>query len=201
MAKQRTFKEDELPFVIETLQNYNAREASEIISDKLGRKFSHDTIKAWRLRHGIKHKFNGAFPKGHTPWNKGKKMTKEQLKNHKGFETGHGNYSHGHPVGHERLFVDGVIRVKQPDGYWKSKAKIVYEEHTGITIPKDEYVIHIDGDRTNFDIENLKHVTRYDILTLNRHGAIGSGDEDYMDVLINIQKLRSILAKESKKDE
>ena len=74
------------------------------------------------------------------------------------------------PVGSERADNrDGCIRIKtaEPDK-WELKHKLIYEKHHG-KIKKDSVVIFLDGDKNNFDISNLKCITRNQSLILNRY--------------------------------
>ena len=52
---------------------------------------------------------------------------------------------------------------------WYSYGRYVYEQYYGITLDSDYQVIHLDGDCTNFDINNLYPVTHREhaILTAN----------------------------------
>ena len=51
-----------------------------------------------------------------------------------------------------------MVLVKEENGKWDYKQRVVYKQHYG-EIPKNHFVIFLDGDRTNYDINNLKLVS------------------------------------------
>lgn len=102
----------------------------------------------------------GYFPKGHVPANKGKKwqeyMSEDSRKKAQRtqFKKGHTPNNHK-PVGYERKTRDGYIEVKVAEpNVFKGKNRIVWEQHYG-PIPEGMHVSFKDGNKENFDIDNL----------------------------------------------
>lgn len=66
------------------------------------------------------------------------------------------------PVGTERRGSGGYICIKVSENAlkpgdssnWKSKSRVIYEERVG-EIPKGSLIVHLNGDKDDFDIENL----------------------------------------------
>jgi hypothetical protein len=63
-----------------------------------------------------------------------------------------------HPIGHRRTVCKGYVEIKTEDG-WKREHRLVMEKHLGFSLEVDEIVHHIDGDKTNNVIENLRLMT------------------------------------------
>ena len=80
------------------------------------------------------------------------------------------------PIGSERLDKrSGTILIKTEKG-WINKARYVYEQSHGI-IPPEHQVIFLDGNRKNFDLDNLYCIpTKYMVL-MNRNNWC-TGDRD-----------------------
>ncbi|MNC69024.1 hypothetical protein D3C75_1196760 [compost metagenome] len=55
---------------------------------------------------------------------------------------------------------------------WRGKHLIVWELHCGRSVPKGHVVIFGDGDRRNFDPDNLILVTRGQLAIMNKRGLI-----------------------------
>ena len=67
--------------------------------------------------------------------------------------------------------TDGdYLKVKVGNHKWEYLQRKIYEEHYGIKLPEDVYVIFLDQNRRNFNIKNLKAISR-------RSSAIMSKDE------------------------
>lgn len=64
------------------------------------------------------------------------------------------------PIGTEYVKSDGMVLVKVDKNEWKYKQRLIYEQYYNVKLNEDEYVIFLDQDRTNFNINNLKKVTR-----------------------------------------
>ena len=64
------------------------------------------------------------------------------------------------PIGSERIKPDGMVQVKIAPRKWEYKQRLIYEQYYGVKLTSDDYIIFLDQDRTNFDISNLKRVTR-----------------------------------------
>lgn len=64
------------------------------------------------------------------------------------------------PIGYEYTKSDGMTLVKVGKNEWKYKQRYIYEQYYGIKLSSDMFVIFLDQDRTNFDINNLKAITR-----------------------------------------
>lgn len=118
-------------------------------------------LKSYMSNHKINNGLTGRFKKGHIPANKGThpptvgRMAETQFKK--------GNLPpNTKPIGYERITKDGYTEVKvmqRPnrktgEKNFKLKHRIIWEEHFG-KIPKGYNVIFLDGDKTNFDINNL----------------------------------------------
>ena len=78
------------------------------------------------------------------------------------------------PLGSLCSWGTGRTRIKIKDTGddridWYPYGRYVYENHYGIKLPNNVQIIHLDGDRTNFDINNLCPVTHREhaILTAN----------------------------------
>lgn len=64
------------------------------------------------------------------------------------------------PIGTEYVKPDGMVLVKVKPNKWKYKQRLIYEQYYNVELKEDEYIIFLDQDRTNFDISNLKLVSR-----------------------------------------
>lgn len=113
----------------------------------------------------------GAFPKGAAPWNKGRKGLDIGGKATR-FQPGQKPHT-WMPVGSERE-CDGYLQRKVTDtGYtprdWRPVHHLVWEEHTGQPVPKDHALVFRDGNRRNFDPDNLELVTRAELMRRNTY--------------------------------
>lgn len=65
-----------------------------------------------------------------------------------------------YPIGYEYTKDDGMVLVKVAKDKYKYKQRLIYEQYYGVDLTDDDYIIFLDQDRTNFDINNLKRVSR-----------------------------------------
>ena len=188
--------DEEKEYLKEICFGKSYREIIELMYSKFGYRFSKTQISSALKRYNLTTGRTGRFEKGFTPWNKG---TKGYSKPNKGsFEKGHipDNYV---PIGSERVDnKDGYTKVKIADpNVWELKHKYIYEKHYG-KIEKGNVVIFLDGDKSNFNIDNLKSITRKQLLFLNRNNLIKDNAE-LTNVGINVADLM-IKVNEAKKE-
>jgi hypothetical protein len=51
---------------------------------------------------------------------------------------------------------------------WKLKHKLIYEQHYG-PLPKGGVILFADGNRSNFNIDNLILTTQREMMAMNKH--------------------------------
>lgn len=95
----------------------------------------------------------------------------------------------GYPIGSERTKSDGMVQVKVAPHKWEYKQRYIYEQYYGVDLPEDVYVIFLDQDRTNFDISNLRAVTRHEAAKMVRNGLF-SKESKITELGINVAKLQ-----------
>lgn len=62
------------------------------------------------------------------------------------------------PVGTEYIKEDGMTLIKVSKSKWMYKQRYLYEKYHKVKLTSRDYIIFVDGDRSNFDIDNLKKV-------------------------------------------
>lgn len=139
-------------------------------------------------RLGVRQGVNkSSFRPGHPAANKGvpwdEWMPAESRERCRATQFHAGNRPHNwRPVGTERLTKDGYVEVKvreAPSGRkandnWVPKARLVWEREHG-AVPDGMIVVFLDGDRANFDPENLGLETRA------QHAVIQRSHSPYCD--------------------
>ena len=167
------------------------KEIAKLMKDKFNYDFTDQQIKGAMNRYSLTTGTMGHFKKGSTPWNKG--TTGISKANKTSFKKGTIPPQY-RPVGSERINRDGYVEVKVADPRtWKLKQRYVYERYYG-EIPKGHNIIFADGNRQNFDIDNLVAVSRSEMLILNNNKLIYE-DKELTKTGVNIAK---ILSKASK---
>lgn len=183
------------------LDNYKGRynqELADLFNQKFNTNITSRTIKSYKANNKLNSGLTGKFRKGQTPHNKGKKMPKEVYEKVKHTMFAKGNVPPNHrPVGSERISKDGYIEVKVAEpNKWRLKQRVVYEEAKG-EIPEGCPIIFLDGNKRNFDIENLRCITRSELLYLNCNGLNNSNEITETGILM----ARLDRAKNKKKQE
>lgn len=123
-------------------------------------------IKQACQRNGIAAGNSGRFVAGHVSWNTGVKTPRRSI----GTEFKKGQMPHSHlPIGTEIKRDDNYIWKKIADpNVWHQKHRLTRESVHGPQ-PKGTTVIFLDGDRLNFEPDNLQLITRRELLQLNRN--------------------------------
>lgn len=183
------------------LDNYKGRynqELADLFNQKFNTNITSRTIKSYKANNKLNSGLTGKFRKGQTPHNKGKKMPKEVYEKVKYTMFTKGNVPPNHrPVGSERISKDGYIEVKVAEpNKWRLKQRVVYEEAKG-KIPEGCPIIFLDGNKRNFDIDNLRCITRSELLYLNCNGLNNSNEITETGILM----ARLDRAKNKKKQE
>ena len=150
------YTEEEKTFLREYIPGHHHRDTAEAFS-RLFRNVTVDQIKSYASRNKILTGYNGS--EGMGSWNKGEsyhaggKSIQTQFKK--------GNMPHNTlPIGSEHLETDGFIRVKIADpDIWEQKHRLIWQQ-ANRPIEKDEIVVFLDGNRKNFDLSNLRCISR-----------------------------------------
>jgi hypothetical protein len=117
---------------------------------------------------------DGRFKPGREPFNKGKTGVGGWEPTQ--FKKGHKPHNYK-PVGTERINGDGYVDVKIADpNKWKGKHILEWEKENG-PVPNGQVVIFGDGNRRNFDPNNLLLVTRKQLARLNQNHLISDNAE------------------------
>jgi len=108
---------------------------------------------------------SGQFKKGFTPFNKGQKLSQETKDKLKATMFKRGNRPHNTlNVGDEREDKDGYVWVKIAEPKeWRQKHHIVFGED----VPTGHKVIFVDGNKYNFERENLRLISDADLMLQN----------------------------------
>lgn len=192
MARHK-WKEEEIEFIREIYPYYENKELSKMIKDK----FSFDASARSLLNVRHKYKFpkkaipnSGCYRNGDVPWNKGKRMSEEVKEKVKKTWFKKGEIPKNHrPLGSTRIDSDGYkkIKIAEPNK-WVLYHRYLYEKAHGVKLAKNEAVIFADGDRSNFDIDNLIKASRANLAYLNKNGLIFD-DPDLTKTGVNVSKV------------
>ena len=191
------WSDEEKQYLAEITPGRGYKEIQSMMSCKFGFDYTHHQIKGAITRNKLNTGRTGRFEKGHATWNKGTKgLTKANVTSFKKGQKSH-NYK---PVGSERITKDGYCEIKVSDTgrRWKSKHLVVYEKHHG-KVPRGSVVIFLDGDKRNFDIDNLHLVTRNQLAMLNKNSLIQK-DAELTKTAINVVDLMKKISTIEKKD-
>ena len=191
------WSDEEKQYLAEITPGRGYKEIQSMMSCKFGFDYTHHQIKGAITRNKLNTGRTGRFEKGRATWNKGTKgLTKANVTSFKKGQKSH-NYK---PLGSERITKDGYCEVKVSDTgrRWRPKHVLIYEKHHG-KVPKGSAVIFLDGDKRNFDIDNLYLVTRSQLAMLNKNSLIQK-DAELTKTAINVVDLMKKISAIEKKD-
>jgi hypothetical protein len=174
----RKYTPEHIKYIADNITGRSFKELTVMFNNQFAMALGVSAMISLSDRHGLHNgrdcRFNQGweptqFKKGHVPANKGKKGVGGWEPTQ--FKKGHMPHNYV-PVGSERVNGDDYVDIKIADpNKWKGKHILVWEEHNG-PLPKGYVVIFGDGNRRNFDPNNLILVSRQQLLILNRKGLI-----------------------------
>ena len=178
--------EEERQYLKEICLGKSHKEIMDLMSNRFNYKFNKTQISSALKRYNLTTGRTGRFEKGFTPWNKGIKGSMKPNKS--SFKKGHMPDNHK-PVGSERIDnKDGYTKIKVAEpNIWQLKHKVIYENYYG-KVEKGNVVIFLDGNKSNFDINNLRCITRKQLLTMNKNNLIKE-DAELTDIGIDVASL------------
>lgn len=192
------YTDKQVEFIKKNVKGITNKYLTELFNKKFNTNLKLQQIKSFKANRGLKSELDCRFKKGNIPVNKGKKGLCGA--NRTSFKKGNKSYNRV-PIGSKRITKDGYIQIKIQDGKlqnnWKGKHIIIWEKHNG-PLPKGHAIIFGDGNKRNFNIDNLILVSRYQLLLLNQHNLI-KNDTNLTKVAVNIVDLEIKIKERSKR--
>jgi len=156
---------EQMDFLRNNIYGRTRNDAINLFNERYGILLSREKFKNICQYYKLKGYVNNTcFEKGVVPHNKGKIRW---WKSHQ-FEPNSSPWN-TRDIGSERT-VDGIIIVKVSEpNIWRSKHSVIWE-NANSKIPENHVVIFADGDRNNFNIDNLLLVSRAELMIMNKRG-------------------------------
>lgn len=179
---------------IEFLKNFKGEKTLKELATLLKEKYGVETININYFRKYLRklnvdykyEKYNaGCFKRGFSAWNKGVKTGVKPRRYDKNGDV----IWLEKPIGSERVEKKGytLMKIKVPNT-WEYKQRVIWKEIHG-EIPTNHVIIFADGNKSNFDIDNLICISKNELRQLNRY-KLKKDDADLTKVGIGIVKLK-----------
>lgn len=169
-ANPHRYTKEQIEFIHANIRNTSYKGLHKSFNEQFGTNLTLSQIVGYLKRNKIRNGKEGRFQEGQESWNKGKKGL-----NIGGKETQFkkGDVPHNYmPVGTVRVNTLGYVDIKIADpNTWEGKQRIVWSEHNG-PIPKGYNVIFADGNKRNFNIDNLILLSPSQLGIMNSHRLI-----------------------------
>lgn len=136
MKNKHLYSEEEIQFLRDNANGIPVKELTKKFNEHFNLNISSECIRAIKTKYKI---YSNYFPSR--------------------FKKGHSSIKRK-PIGSELVGSDGFVLIKtaQPD-VWERKHRVIYQQHFG-KINNEDTVIFLDGNRRNFDIDNLFLLTK-----------------------------------------
>lgn len=177
------YTDEQKQFLKENNYMTTAKELADMFNKKFCTNITAANIKTFRGNNHLNSGLTGRFEKGHVPNNKGKKwddyMSKDAQERSRKTTFKKGNKPlNAVDIGQEHIRYSGskpddqgYLYIKVCDGKgnknWIPKQRVIYEQYHS-SIPDGHKVIFADGNRFNFDIENLVLVSSSEEFIMNQ---------------------------------
>lgn len=151
-------------YLLHNAESYTIKELVNIFKDQFNIEINNKALAQYCIKQGIKYKYE------------------KPNKAHSNKPT---------PIGTEVIKTDGnMVKVKVAPHKWVYKQRKIYEETYNVKLPEDVYVVFLDQDKRNFNIKNLKAITRQQSAILS-NDDLCSNNVDSMKAAILCTKLKS----------
>lgn len=167
-----SYSEEKIIFLQNNVKGISLKELTEKFNKRFNCNYTQGSIANMKRKLGLTSGVDTRFKKGQSSWNKGKKMTKDHYEKCKNTMFKKGNITYNtRPVGTERLDAKDhyvYIKIANPNK-WQLKHRYLYEKEYG-KIPEGYNLIFADGDKYNFDLDNLILVSNSELSIMNNKG-------------------------------
>lgn len=182
------YSKEKVDFLKENVKGISLQELTDRFNKEFNCDLSKEAISMMKRKLNLTSGIDTKFKKGQVSWNKGKKMSQETYEKLKPTMFQKGNLSNARPVGDERVDADGYtyIKVEQPNK-WQLKHRVIWEKKYG-KIPKGYNLIFADGNKQNFNLDNLILVSNSELFILNQNGLYKK-DKYLTKVGVNIARV------------
>jgi len=202
----RTFNPEEKIYIVENYFGISNADLCSRFNEEFGTQFKALKFKNYRSINGLKNGRTGQFIKGQVSINKG--LThKEMMSSESYLKVRAAGFQKGNipksclPLGSERVREGGWIQVKiAMPNVWKLKHVLVWEKYHKCILPEDKHLTFLDGNRTNFNIENLAPISLEECGILN-FNSLRYKDTELGQVGLNIAKMIIKIKKVRKRNE
>lgn len=134
------YTNDEIEYLKSIIGKMYSNEVIKQYNDKFNKQMSYNQLLAFQKKYKIRSGLDTTFKKGKVD-----------------------NPNPPQPIGYENISYQKNnikrTRIKIGKNKWIDKQRYIYEQYYG-KIPKDCVIIFLDGNRDNFDINNLKCITK-----------------------------------------
>ena len=197
---KRTYTAEEKAFLIDYIPGHTYQETIDEFERLFHRRLTAQIVNGCCNHWGVRTGTLGYFPKGHVPANKGKKIPPEKFSlAARATQFKKGVIYRSRPIGYERVLSDGEVEVKVAEpNVWMVKHRYIWQQHHG-KIPPGCVILFRDGDRYNFDIDNLVCVTKAEQIFMSKFG-VKWHDPETFDTLLLMAKVRMECVTRKKKN-
>lgn len=207
-GERTSMSKAQVRFLEKQFKTHTLPELTAAFNKKFGTSKKVSSIRAYVKNHGIKSGRTGHFSKGHKPWNDGTKGKGVCKPNSGTFKKGNVP-ARVKPLGHERICSKDdyvLIKVAEPNPYtghktrYRHKHVVLWEAKHG-PVPPGHIVTFRDGDKRNFDDDNLVLVTRGQHGLYNKNRINREFPPELVPIAKNIIDLKLNIARRQKNDQ
>lgn len=202
---KRTFTDEMREYIFANYIGCGGKEMAERLNNMFGTSFTRQQVTNFYGRNKLNSGLTGRFEKGHTSIHKGEKgwciPNSEKTRFKKGNIPVNAN-----PIGSEIIDKDGYTWIRVPCRYvtksgkcktYITKQQYIWEQEKG-ELPDGHKVIFLDGDKTNFDINNLALVSDAEHLEMIRKD-LRTNNAELMQTGILIARINCTVRKKDKR--
>ena len=142
------YSESVYNFLIENAENYTIKELVEMLKNNFDFEIDKKKLAQYCIKMGIKYKYE------HPKKSHDNKPTK---------------------IGTLVTKTDGeMIKIKTGEHKWEYLQRKTYEDYYNVKLPEDVYVIFLNQDKRDFNIKNLKAISRRNSAIMSARGLFSS---------------------------
>lgn len=169
----KAYSEELVDFIEQNRLKYNINKLCEMIHNQFGKDITPKVLRKYFYRHNLDYK---------------KQLCRRW------------NSTNAKPIGFESPpDKNGLVRIKINEKQWVYKQRYIYEQHYG-KIPKDHKVVFLNGDKTDYRIENLAIAPNKEVLYIYGQ-ELNSSNAEITKLGLQVAKLQNKILEKGKKNE